>query len=217
MRASIAKYTLGRPRFVLSGLAVAAAFALLPRGLPAGLRPVIAWDIGSVLYLAATWSMMARSDQAAIRGRARRHDVRQWAILGLAVLGLVAAMAALIDLIRAMHQDAGRGGTLDLALVLGSIVSTFAMIHTLFAVHYAHAYYGAPSSLPPLGFPATQAPGYDDFLYFSFVVGMTAQVSDVVVNSSHLRRAVLLQGVVAFFFNSVILALMVNIAAGMIG
>jgi len=213
----IGRLTLGRPRFLLAALAVALAFMALPHDLAEGMRPVIAWDLGMLVYLAGTWSMMFSADEAAIRARARAHDIGQWVILGLMFFGIVASMAALVDFLRLAQKSLSVGGGLDLALAVWTMLSTFAMFHTLFAVHYAHDYYAAPDDAPPLDFPGDDAPDYGDFLYFSFVVGLTAQVSDVVVRSKRLRRAVLAHGVVSFFFNTVILALMVNIAAGLLG
>lgn len=217
MRSRLNRLTLGRPRFLLAGLVVGLGFLLLPRDLPEGIRPVIAWDIGILVYLVATGAMMARATEADIRRRARLHDVRQWVILLLALLGTGAIAMALLDFLRLARVGAAEGSLLNFALVFWTILSTFAMLHALFAVHYAHAYYAAASTAPPLCFPGDEKPDYSDFLYFSFVVGLTAQVSDVTVNSRRLRRTVLVHGVVSFFFNSLILALMVNLAAGLVG
>jgi uncharacterized membrane protein len=95
------------------------------------------------------------------------------------------------------------------------------LVHTLFAVHYAHGYYGdAPRDgrggiAGGLAFPGGAEPDYWDFLYFSFVIGMTSQVSDVQTTSPWMRRLCLAHGIVSFFFNTVILALTVNSAAGL--
>lgn len=211
----IARTAIARPRFIAAALAVAAGFVLLPDSLGQALRPVIAWNLGMAVYLGATGWMMVRADEAAIRARARVHDIGQWAILGLMLAGVVASTAALIAFLGARPQ--GQNGLLDLGLVAWTILATFAMVHTLFAVHYAHDYYAAPDQAKPLQFPGDEVPRYGDFLYFSFVVGLTAQVSDVQVCSRRVRRAVLVHGVVSFFFNTVILALIVNIAGGLIG
>ncbi|PWR20472.1 DUF1345 domain-containing protein [Zavarzinia compransoris] len=207
------RLTLGRPRFAAAALVVAGAFLGLPAGMDASLRPVIAWDLGLAAYLAATWAMMLRSDEAALRRRARRQDVGQWLIIALALAGAAATMAALIGFLR---ESSGGHGSLGLALVFWTILSAFAMIHTLFAVHYAHAYFAAPHDRPPLIFPGGEVPDYGDFLYFAFVLGVAAQVSDVAVADRRLRRGVLLHGVAAFLFNTVVLALVVNIAASLL-
>lgn len=212
----IGRLTLGRPRFALAGLVVGLAFLLLPHDLVEGARPVIAWDLGMLVYLAGTWSMMATADEAAIRARARSYDIGQWVIVLLMLTGVAASMTALIEFL-GKTRAAGPAGSLELILAAWTMLSTFAMFHTLFAVHYAHDYYAAPDGRPPLDFPGDEPPDYGDFLYFSFVVGLTAQVSDVAIRSRRLRRAALVHGVVSFFFNTVILALVVNIGAGLLG
>ncbi|PWR18126.1 DUF1345 domain-containing protein [Zavarzinia aquatilis] len=217
MRSRLSRLTLGRPRFLLAGFVVGVGFLLLPQDLPEGLRPVVAWNSGLFVYLVATGAMMVRATEADIRRRARIHDVRQWVIVLLALIGTGAIVAALVDFLRVARIGQGAGSLIDFALVFWTILSTFIMLHMLFAVHYAHAYYAAVSSDPPLAFPGGEKPDYFDFLYFSVVVGLTAQVSDVVVNSRRLRRTVLVHGIIAFFFNTLILALMVNIAAGLVG
>lgn len=217
MRSRLSRMTLGRPRFLLAGLVVGLGFVLLPQDLPEGLRPVVAWNSGLFVYMMATGAMMARATEADIRRRARIHDVRQWVIVLLALIGTGAIVVALVDFLRVARIGQGAGSLIDFALVFWTILSTFIMLHMLFAVHYAHAYYASISTNPPLAFPGGEKPDYFDFLYFSVVVGLTAQVSDVVVNSRRLRRTVLVHGIIAFFFNTLILALMVNIAAGLVG
>jgi uncharacterized membrane protein len=100
------------------------------------------------------------------------------------------------------------------------VVASWTVTHTVFALHYAHHYYGdgpapgADDDRGGLAFPGEEPPDYWDFLYFSFVVGMTCQVSDVQVTSRAMRRMTLMHGVLSFFFNTVILALSVNLLAG---
>ena len=111
---------------------------------------------------------------------------------------------------------------LRVALAAGTILLSWFFMNTIFALYYAHGYYGDadPSSdYKPTGglvFPGRPAPDYWDFLYFSFVVGMTFQVSDVQIEDHTLRRGVLAHGVLAFFFNVIIVALTINIVAGLI-
>jgi len=94
--------------------------------------------------------------------------------------------------------------------------AAWALIHTAFALHYAHTYYRAPAGVPgsaPLQFPGAGDPGYVDFLYFAFVIGSTAQTADVGITSARMRRLAMMHGVIAFFFNTTLLALAVNAAA----
>jgi len=110
---------------------------------------------------------------------------------------------------------------LHLTLTVLTIVGSWLLVHTIFALHYAHAYYQPAASSKDgdaggLDFPSDWEPDYWDFMYFSFVIGMTSQVSDVEVNSRVMRRLALLHGILSFFFNTAILAMSINIIAGLI-
>jgi uncharacterized membrane protein len=186
----------------------------------AGIAPstaiVLAFVVASGLFLVLIGVMFSRSrDTQAIRTRARQEDQgragRLWVSTGVSVVVLVALVLEL----RAGH-GAGVAGLIlpGLALTLA-----WAFMNTMFALHYAHRYYGDNAKQQPLGglvFPGGQDPDYWDFLYFSVVIGMTFQVSDVQITSRRLRRVALIQGLVAFIFNMVILALSVNVIAGKI-
>lgn len=102
-----------------------------------------------------------------------------------------------------------------------TIVGSWLLVHTIFASHYARLYYQEGKTLAEckddgLDFPGDTEPDYWDFLYFSFVIGMTSQVSDVAVRSRTLRRLSLLHGILSFFFNTSLLAMTINLVAGLI-
>ena len=131
------------------------------------------------------------------------------------MLTVVAALASLGAIITELgsHQGAGRT-PLQLALATTTLVLSWAFTHTIFALHYAHDYYGERGGKScGLNFPDEKNPDYWDFVYFAFVIGMTSQVSDVAVASKPIRRTVNAHGIVSFFFNAALLALTVNIAA----
>jgi uncharacterized membrane protein len=119
-------------------------------------------------------------------------------------------------------QDKGNNNSLlflHLGLSIATIVSSWLLVHTIFAQHYAHSYYREDRTLDEckadgLDFPGEIEPDYWDFLYFSFVIGMTSQVSDVNVTSRQIRRLSLIHGILSFFFNTTILAMAINIVAG---
>lgn len=112
--------------------------------------------------------------------------------------------------------------SLHIGLSVVTIIVSWLLIHTLFAIHYAHLYYSKYTSNSPakntagLDFPQESQPDYWDFLYFSFVIGMTCQVSDVAISTRPMRRLALIHGVLTFFFNTIVLALSINIIAGLI-
>jgi uncharacterized membrane protein len=158
--------------------------------------------------------MMTRSDVNDIRQRAPQEDEGQFTILALTA---AAALASLAAIIAELGGASGRNRqTGDLVLATITIVLSWALIHTIFALHYAHEYY-AESGICGLVFPGgDEEPDYWDFIYFAFVIGMTSQVSDVGVTTREIRRTVAIHGVVSFFFNAALLALTVNIAASAI-
>lgn len=171
-------------------------------------------------FLGLTWLAMLKATPATMRLHAQQEDEGRLTILTLIA---VAACASLLAIGFILH-DKGLSGNLlllHLALSIVTIVGSWLLVHTIFALHYAHGYYQTGKTLHEckadgLDFPGESDPDYGDFLYFSFVIGMTSQVSDVEVTSRSLRRLALLHGVLSFFFNTTILAMSINIIAGLI-
>jgi uncharacterized membrane protein len=203
-----------RPRLILSFMLGLAVLILLPSTLRLATRLVLGWDVAVILYLALIYTLMTRSRSGHIRDHAAREDEGR---LGILVLTVAAALASLGAILSELGTSGGSARTpTQLALGLATIVLSWTFIHTLFAVHYAHEYYGAGGKKACLNFPGDGDPDYLDFVYFSFVIGMTCQVSDVAVASKPTRRVVNGHGIVSFFFNTALLALTVNIAANAI-
>ena len=203
----------GRPRtFVALAIGIV-AFLLLPGSLRLVTRLLIGWDIFTGLYLVLVWVMMARCGLAHIRRNAILQDDGSFIILLVAAFGAFASIAAIVFELGQGHRTAW-----ELGLATGTIALSWAAVHTIFALHYAHEYYrGAKPS--GLAFPSgekPEAPDYWDFVYFSFVVGMTAQVSDVGITDRIIRRTATVHGIISFVFNTALVALMVNIAASAI-
>ena len=194
------------------------ATLLLPLPLRGEHRWLIAFDLAATVYLGAVWLMMLRSTVGGIKERAQMEDERKWTVLLLGSASAIAVMVALaFELHKAKNLPAFSGG-LHVALAAATIGLSWFFMNTLFALHYAHEYYapGDDGAAGGLRFPGEDWPDYWDFVYFSFVVGMTFQVSDVQVEGRLLRRLVVAHGALAFFFNVGILALAINIAASMI-
>jgi uncharacterized membrane protein len=174
-------------------------------------RLLVGWDVSVVLYLALVAHMMGRSDVERIRQRATLEDEGQVAILVLTVLAALASLGAIFAELGA--SAAQSRSSLRAAHAVLTILLSWAFIHTIFALHYAHEFYDVTAG--GLAFPQGGAePDYWDFVYFSFVIGMTSQVSDVAVTSKEVRRIVTAHGVLSFVFNAALLALTVNLAAG---
>jgi uncharacterized membrane protein len=200
-----------RPRLFSSaalGLVIAGILALTTSCTPAT-RALVGWDVGVGVYLVLAFHMMADSDVSRIRRRAAMQDDGQLAILGITIGAALASLGAIVKLVMTDQSQNG------LTLAIITIVLSWAFIHTTFSLHYAHEFYGdSDDGGGGLAFPGgEEAPDYWDFVYFSFVIGMTSQVSDVGVTTKQIRRTVAIHGVIAFLFNTALLALTVNIAA----
>ncbi len=151
-----------------------------------------------------------------LRTLARQQDASRWVIPPVILGAAAASLAAVIGLLQKQGNEAMAMEVLRVSLAGGVVVASWTLIHTVFAVHYAHGFYGdgpapGPDDAGGLQFPGDDAlPDFWDFFYFSLVIGMTCQVSDVQITSKHMRRLASLHGALAFFFNTIILALTVN-------
>ena len=203
----------GRPRTFISILIGITAFFLLPGALRLVTRLLISWDIFVAAYLVLAYIMMFRCGLAHIRRNAVLQDDGRFLIPLLTALGAFASLAAIVSELGEAHRNPPQ-----LIFVTLTIALSWAAVHTAFALHYAHDYYrgGKPGGLQfPSGDQHDQA-DYWDFVYFSFVIGMTAQVSDVGITDKTIRRTATAHGIISFVFNTALLALMVNIAASAI-
>ena len=203
----------GRPRTFIALAAGVIAFFLLPGTLRLPTRFVVGWDLFAALYLVLAYIMMLRCDVAHIRRSAVMQDDGRFLILLLTVFGALASLGAIV-----FELGASKGDPAGLILATATIALSWVLVHTAFALHYAHDFYRGkkPGGLQfPSGDTHAEA-DYWDFVYFSFVIGMTAQVSDVGITDKIIRRTATVHGIISFVFNTALLALMVNIAASAI-
>ena len=210
-----------RPRLFISALVGIVAFALFPATVALPIHFVSAWDAGAACYIALTLTMMARSPHR-LRFRAQLEDASKWAILALMIAATLASLLSIGFVLHNAKTQTGWSAVEHVVLAGGTILLSWGFAHLLFAIHYAHSFYddvpGAEKDTVAGGltFPGEENPDYWDFLYFSFVVGMTCQVSDVQVTGRLMRRLTLSHGIIAFLFNTVILALSINLLAGLL-
>ena len=201
-----------RPRTFVSMVLGVIAYLLLPASLRLVTRLLIGWDAFAILYLVLVYLMMWRSELRGIKRNAILQDDGRFLILLVTALGAFASIAAIVFELGTHHAVP------QLAIATGTIALSWAVVHTAFALHYAHDYYrGAkPGGLQfPSGEKQNHA-DYWDFVYFSFVIGMTAQVSDVGITDKTIRRTATVHGIISFVYNTALVALMVNIAASAI-
>jgi uncharacterized membrane protein len=205
-----------RPRFLISITAACCVFAVIPGSGRLSSRLLVAWDSGILLYLGLAAAMMARSGPEMMRQRARREDESAMAFLLLSLGASVASLGAIAAELAGIHDKAGTEQAARLGLAAVTILLSWAFVNLIFAIHYAHDYYGGEDARRGLDFPGHGDPDYWDFLYFSVTIGAAAQTSDVTIPSRRMRRLVLGHTVLAFLFNTTILALAINVAAGLL-
>lgn len=213
----VARSFAGRPR-LLGAIAVAVlSYPLLPGDWRPTTRLLASFDVGTVLYIVLAWAMMARSSLDHMRERANRQDEGATAVLVLTLGAAVASLGAIAVELHGIHAPAAESAPLRLVLVGITILASWLFVQTIFALHYAHECYGTRGHKRGLTFPGPdREPDYWDFLYFSVTIGAAAATSDVNVGDHRLRRLVLAHTILAFLFNTTILALAINVGASLI-
>ncbi len=220
-RTVMGRLLVGRPRLFSSLLVALVTYAVEPQHVLPVTRLLIAWNVGTALYISLNLITMAQASEQSIRRRACITDEGRFVILVLVALAALASMGAIVVQLGLLKDLHGLGKGLHLALAVLTIVSAWVLIHLTFALHYAHEYFGPAGQGSTevqggIAFPGTDEPDYWDFLYFAFIIGVAAQTADVSITSKAIRLTSLGHSVVAFFFNSAILALTINIASGLI-
>jgi uncharacterized membrane protein len=204
---------------LFAGVAVGLLGYLLLTPVPgSAIRAVLGFDIGAAVFIGATMLAFFRQHDRDISADAKRQQEGEWSVFALTLIGAVMSFVSIF-----LFSGAGPGHKIERGLYLAFVVTTLMLswltIHVSFAYRYAHEYYTRNQAGEPDGgilFPQDDKPDYLDFVYFSFVLGMTFQVSDCNITSKKLRRLATLQGLIGFLFNTVILALSVNIAASLL-
>ena len=196
------------------------SLAVLPARFNGQTRAILAWDIGGLVLLALCAQLFSSERKDRMAADAERQQEGEWTIFATTLLAAAFSFGAVLIEFSGTKDLPGAARGLHVALVAATLLLSWLVTHTLFALRYAHEYY-EPCSSPGkveggLEFPGGEAPDYWDFFYFSVVLGMTFQVSDVQVTSRKLRRLATVHGVIAFVFNTFIVALSVNIASSLL-
>ncbi len=177
------------------------------------------WDFFSFSILALAWIRIVSADPRKARQSARLQDSSYKAIFVIVIISACSSLFALGILLGSSAKGMSKGLLTErILLSLVTVICSWSLVHTMFAIRYAHLFYkkGCTAHGTGLAFPDEKEPDYLDFAYFSFVIGMTFQVSDVQIVSRQIRRLALVHSIVSFAFNMVILALTVNIISGLL-
>jgi uncharacterized membrane protein len=212
-----------RQRLVL-GLVAGGAVFFASRGHVRSASAAIAgWNAFAVVVLALDWLTILTTPLRKMRELAQQQDLSRYLIFLFVVVTACAALFAVGFLVNVKKSPSGAYFVIHLLLTLSTVIFSWMLVHTVFGLRYAHTFYG-DSDQPGvhqhaggLIFPGDRPPDYFDFAYFSFVVGMTCQVSDVQITSRRMRRLTLVHSILSFGFNSIILALLINIVSGLLG
>ena len=209
-----------RPRVYSGAVAGIAALIFLPSALSSAVRDATAWCIGGMTYLVLAFDIMRRCHADKIKLRAALQDDSAIVILVLILLAVVSSFLAIVGLLTEAKAASDNAKLVYVFLAASTIVISWTVMQVVFTLHYAHEHY-APHNLAQdaaggLDFPKDPHPDYWDFFYFATSIGATSQTSDVSIISKGLRRLVTLHAIVAFFFNTMVLALTINLAASMI-
>lgn len=191
---------------IVAIIALPLLIALLP-DLSAALTAILFF----VIYLGLIGLRIPHLDADRLQASGQNTDEPAPLILAVTLLAAVAALVTLFEALNSRQPT----GVLEVAIGFAAVILGWFSIHTMFSLHYAHLYWrpGDRKNSPPLGgldFPQTDRPGAWDFLYFGYVIGMTAQTSDIAITATDMRKTNLLHAVVSFFFNTVLVAAAVN-------
>jgi uncharacterized membrane protein len=201
-------------------LAVAALFAIASRGHLAWRTQLITtWDAYALSVLAMAWTRIFTAEPRVVVRLAKLSPSSRNLIYLFVVVAACASLAAVAFVLGTAKAMTGARLIAHIALAIGTVILSWLVLHTMFTMHYAHLFYRREHGEKIAGglvFPEGQfEPDFLDFAYFSFVIGMTSQVSDVQINSREIRRMALLHGIVSFGFNTAVLALSINIISGL--
>lgn len=211
------------PRFFIC-LGVALPLFFLTDGYTVPVRFTSVWIGFSLANLLLFGITMFTAHPQEITHIAKKQDFSRLLIFLIILVASFVSLFAIVALLRSLPNAGEKGYYFHIALSVGAVACAWLLIHTVFAFRYAHLFYTCETEEEGIKkkhrggllFPNDKTPDYLDFAYFAFVIGMTFQVSDVQVSSSNIRRLALLHGLLSFLFNTVILALSINIIAGLV-
>ncbi|MFP2237291.1 DUF1345 domain-containing protein [Pseudescherichia vulneris] len=207
-----------RLRLLFSIIAGVVCYFTLPAQLGTLQRLLISWNVLAWLYLIFIWFRMVRTDVKDIPRIAKVQDQSAALVLGLVIVACMASIVAILGELSALHSLIGTPRILHVTLTATTLIVSWALLPSSFAMHYAHHHYlHLRHDVTPMIFPEKPAePDYWDFLYFAFTIAVASQTADVATGTTEMRQITLLQSVISFIFNLAILGLSVNVGAGLL-
>lgn len=213
------RLALARPRLLICFVIGLATALLLPEALAQQTitKAIIGWNVGACFYLVLAARLMFWSTHERMKTRALQQDEGRVVVLVFVVTAALMCIGAIVAELAVVKELKGTLRYAHIALAALTIASSWAFTQVMFALHYAHDYYATEvrGGHGGLDFPGGHAPDYGDFLYFASVIGTSGQTADVSFTNRKMRRTGLVHCVLAFFFNTTLVALTINIASGL--
>ncbi len=214
IRSSLFRY---HPRIWIAAAAGVVVYLLLPAQWSLITRILAAWNAGTVLFLASIHAWMSGLSAERISSRYAEEDQSARFILTIVVLAACLSVVAIVEPLATLKHVSGAPRIGHMALAALTLVDSWLLVPTMFTTHYADLFYSVSADERPLTFPNTSMPVFWDFAYFSFTIAAACQTSDVSTTNAQVRRVVIAQTLVSFFFNASILGFAINVTAGLIG
>ena len=208
-------------RLIFSMIAAGVVAILTAGRWPVPIQALVVWNVFGYSLLLLAWSRIVIDEPAVFLSKAKLQDSNRMTIFAAVLIAACISLFAVGYLLGTAKGMNRHGLTTHVMLSFATVICSWCLIHTIFTLRYAHIYYGDsdepddPGHAGGLQFPNEPSPNYLDFAYFSFVIGMTCQVSDVQIADHRMRRLALCHGLVSFVFNTAILALGINIVSGL--
>jgi uncharacterized membrane protein len=177
----------------------------------------LGWDAAAAVYLLTNWALFLRADEAEVRSRAAQEDEGVPVLLLIILAAIAASLWAVVDAMISAKSVGDTTRAFVTACAAATLVLSWLVLQSAFVLHYAHRHFGDGKSKPGIEFPGEPPTSYLDFAYLAFSVGATFQVSDNSILTSRLRNLVTAHAATAYFYNTAILALGINIIAGLVG
>jgi uncharacterized membrane protein len=204
------------PRIWISALCGIVIFFCTPAHWSIVSRILVGWNGGVVLFLILVFSWLTRLSAQNMQSRYANEDESAQFILTVVVLAALLSVVAIVEPLATLNKVKGAERYAHMALALFTLVDSWLLVPTMFTTHYADVFYSAADDDRPLEFPNTPMPAFWDFAYFSFTIAAACQTADVATNTQTIRKLIIVQTLVSFFFNASILGFAINVTAGLI-
>jgi uncharacterized membrane protein len=207
---------------IIALIVAAIVFFFIKDSYPAAVLVLLTWISFALTIIIQDWIIILMSHPREVRKIAKMQDSSRTTILLFVLASSLASLVSILFLLKSTKAHTASGFHAHILLAIAAVIASWWLVHTIFTLLYAHLYYdtdtdaGETRMIGGLDIPGNEEPDYLDFVYFSFVIGMTFQVSDIEISSRIIRRFATLHALMSFAFNTAILALSINVISGLV-